>query len=251
MLCVLHILLILQTRRELVTGGVPFDVAKVPFIVRLYGPSLGIGFCGGSMISNDTVLTAAHCVVNWDVNSQLYVGTFQTTTSATPDQNSDIIAVDTIIIHPSYDDDAIYDGYDVALLVLTRIPNNIDLLTTILLDDGFYWPANRVAPFRSSYVIGYGAEFYGGPQSPVLEGAHVNLYDASTCAPFLQANGFTLAPSNLCAGLDGADGCSGDSGGPLVVGINGFFVQVGIVSWGIGGSECVDVDSLYVYVVIV
>lgn len=43
-----------------IVGGFPADIAKVPYIVsiQLYG----IHHCGGSIINNRTILTAAHCL---------------------------------------------------------------------------------------------------------------------------------------------------------------------------------------------
>ena len=98
-----------------------------------------------------------------------------------------------------------------------------------------FWARESGAAHAAAYVLGYGAKQYGGPQSLHLRAAHVHPRGAGLCAALLLR---PLAPSNLCAGYDGAGACSGDSGGPLVFAHAGEFVQAGVVSWGTG--DCTD-----------
>ena len=221
------------------------NVSRVPFVVRLYTDARGTGFCGGSLLDETTVLTAAHCVHTY---LPTYVGTYQNdifaNATASDDPLSDVVRVVDVAVHPRYDPNDVTRGNDVAVLTLQRPPlryGAADGPTSVPLANASFWP--RLAadqPSDAAYVVGYGASTYGGPQSLYLRTAHVHLYSHAECVAYL---GLHLSASNLCAGLPDADSCSGDSGGPLVVAYDGLLVQVGIVSWGVG--ECGDAPGVY------
>lgn len=225
-------------RRRLLAGGWPVEPAHAPYVVRLYfAPSPGVGFCGGSLLSNRSVLTAAHCVVGL-APEHLLVGTYQADSPAAPEEaRADLVPVAAVAMHPDYRDDDIAAGQDVAVLTLARAPAGYgeDPRPVALDLAASFWARESGAAHAAAYVLGYGAKQYGGPQSLHLRAAHVHPRGAGLCAALLLR---PLAPSNLCAGYDGAGACSGDSGGPLVFAHAGEFVQAGVVSWGTG--DCTD-----------
>lgn len=231
--------------RRLITGGYPITVDRVPFMVRIYTQAQSTGFCGGTLLSARSVLTAAHCVQPAPTGD-LYVGTQQTEIFGNTafDERGDMVRVKDIVTHPEYT--SVEYGNDVAILHLERTPHFYEAGWRILLDDGTHWPAtgNGRPPSNASYVAGYGSLVYGGPQSLYLRVAHVRMYTRTQCATM---HGFVPAPSNLCAGLDGADSCEGDSGGPLFVAHDGTYVQTGVVSWGVAGYECGTAESPGMY----
>jgi secreted trypsin-like serine protease len=233
--------------RRLVVGGVALTIDQAPFLVRLYTEATNYGFCGGTLVAERTVLTAAHCVTsNNNSNYTVYVGTYQNDIIGDLiNPNSDVVRVTNVHIHPEYDPSDIGQGNDVAVLTLLRAPSKYgteDGPRAIALGNGSFWPRISDQPSDSAYVIGYGSESYTGPQSFNARAAHVHLYTEFECRQFL---GFTLSPSNLCAGLPDSDSCLGDSGGPLIVAYNGQFVQVGIVSWGLSAVDCGELPGVY------
>ena len=235
-------------RRRLITGGVIANVSRVPFVVRLYTERLEIGFCGGSLVDERVVVTAAHCVEG-ATGGSLYVGTYQNdifANATSSDPHSDVVRVERVDMDPRYDPSDVSRGHDVAVLTLQRSPmryGDSNGPTRIALANSSFWPRLAIEqPTDAAYVVGYGASTYGGPQSLYLRSAHVHLYSHDECVSFL---GLNLSSSNLCAGLPDTDSCSGDSGGPLVVAYNGSFVQVGIVSWGVGYADCGEAPGVY------
>lgn len=234
--------------RELLVKGFRVSPEKVPFMTRIYSRNKNIGFCGGSLIADRFVLTAAHCLMNMSA-SDIFVGTYHNVIYAydNVDQNSDVIDVKHIWLDSRYDDNNIALGNDAALIELIRPPINYGLPNgpkAIALADSTFWYLNR-DPVDAAFVIGYGAQFYGGPQSYYLQAAHVHLNTRNEC--FQKMGNVILSRSNLCASLDGADSCSGDSGGPLIVAHNSSFYHVGIVSYALSGRECGDADNPGVY----
>ena len=59
--------------------------------------------------------------------------------------------------------------------------------------------------------------------------------DSACATEYLKAGVKLVADQSICAGKVGIDTCQGDSGGPMIGRDNaGQWVQVGIVSWGLG-----------------
>jgi hypothetical protein len=224
--------------RKLVVNGIDIEIGLFPFVVRLYA-SDDVGFCGGVLVSERHVLTAAHCVADFRLQPTLLgVGVGKTRTLRRSD--GEMYAVQNLTMHPSYDVhkyDAILHGNDVAVLTLrTPVPQ----APVALLDDGSYWTDDTHPDDDSAYVVGYGSQTLYGPQSANLQMAHLHLHDHAFCKRSLS---YDLVDSNGCADYQNFDACSGDSGSPLVLAHRGALTVVGLVSWGIG--ECGTFPGVY------
>lgn len=234
--------------RQLIVGGSQVSVTDYPFVVQLFSTTGESSFCGGSLISNRHVLTAAHCIGS-KIATDLIIGTFhQTVFKEESRECSDLVDVSEIIIHPKFEH--YLQGDDLVLLVLARTPNcfgDSNGPSTILLDRGDFWPVMNIAPIPTATALGWGKIEAGGVVSLNLQAVELNLYTTHQCS---HVYNMQLAVSNRCSGTfphDGADSCSGDSGGPLVVEYNDSFVQVGVVSWGYGDPVCADGNYPGVY----
>jgi hypothetical protein len=188
--------------------------------------------CGGSLIAPDVVLTAAHCVDNEDDDGTYPASNFRFLlgTKVRSGGGERIAAVE-VREHPGYNASS-REGSDVALFKLQRAST---LGRTIRL--GQPGDFGRWEPGDPSVIIGWGAEFSGGPATNELKEASVPIVSDATCET---SYAFTLGfdpGTSVCAGeaTGGEDSCQGDSGGPLMVqDAGGAWVQVGATSFGLG-----------------
>jgi secreted trypsin-like serine protease len=199
-----------------VIGGTPAAQGEFPWIVRL---SMG---CGGSMITNQILITAAHCVPATGPNT-----TITATLGAVDLQDPARIQVqsDYVIRAPGAGGPP---GDDWALIRLNRpvdVPT-VALAATDEFDSGTFT------------VAGWGAATEGGPQQRFLLKAEVPFIDDAQCRSAGSDYLDLVAAEEICAGNwddGGVDTCQGDSGGPLLnKDANGEWVLIGTTSWGIG-----------------
>lgn len=233
----------------------------VPFIVNGKNASLGeyphmaalgydienneIGWlCGGSLISEKYVLTAAHCLkYNGADVKYVKLGTVDLTNG-----NGNIYNVFIAIPHPDYKPPAKY--HDIALLELEET-----VRFTINIRPACLYTSTDLSLYKtkSLHVTGYGTIEYGGLQSKILQYVILDLYTQEECLKQYAVNRRSLPRSvpydiMVCAGKrDGiADACQGDSGGPLQLKIYKQLLHsiVGIISSGKGcGAQ--NVPGLY------
>jgi secreted trypsin-like serine protease len=203
-----------QPVREVV-GGDLAPAGRFPWMVRL---SMG---CGGALIAPRVVLTAGHCVNGTGPDTGI-----QVTAGVTDLRSDDAVTARSVSVVRAEGFRGETFGDDWALVQLDRalrLPA-LDLAHT--------------APTGGNLtVMGWGQTAEGaGHQERRLRYATVPVVPDSTCAKAYRKVGVTLvADESICAGRHGVDTCQGDSGGPMVRRDSaGRWVQVGIVSWGLG-----------------
>jgi secreted trypsin-like serine protease len=194
-------------------------------------------FCGGSLLSTNWVLSAAHCFRGYPVSSFSFRGGRHTKTG-TSEPYEQTSAAAAVVIHESYSTSTLNN--DVAVIRLstpftfTRQVSAVCLPTqTTELNSG-----------ELVHITGWGA-VENTCCSTVLKQVQVPIISRSRCNQADYYNG-AITNNMICAGLDqgGLDSCQGDSGGPLVIKKNNKWEQFGIVSW---GSGCADPKKPGVY----
>lgn len=217
-------------RSSTIVGGQLATPGEWPWQVFIHaGPYM----CGGILIHESWVLTAAHCVT--DDHDQgitpaavwVVLGEYNRSKNDGTEQK---ITTTQIIIHPDYD--ASINNNDIALLQLATpavLGNAVSIIPLVLTptDDSL------MAVDTQATVTGWGTTAEGSMTSQELREVVVPLVSNEQCNT---AYGI-ITDNMLCAGYEngGKDSCQGDSGGPLVVPTaDGGWKLAGIVSFGYG-----------------
>jgi len=209
---------------ERIVGGTDANPGEFPHQVALYNN--GRFFCGGSLIKEDKVLTAAHCCFgNYAINIIARVGQYRL--GSIVDENQEDINVQKIIIHEDFDVNTLEN--DICILHLEEKAYNSSTVGLIGIP-----PKNKeYSPGTPCTVTGWGTIEENGPLPDVLQKVEVPLISDEACQE--DYGSFEIFSSMMCAGYEegGKDSCQGDSGGPLMCGDD----LDGIVSWGIGCAQ--------------
>ncbi|XP_076677168.1 chymotrypsin-C [Andrena cerasifolii] len=224
----------LKTHGRLV-GGRPADPTEWPWMAALLRKG-ETRYCGGVLITDRHVLTAAHCVYKTNPRDiKVRLGEYD---FSSPDETRALdFAVLEIRVHRDFD----YISYenDIATVKMRQ--------PTVF--NSYIWPVclppvDQTFENRNAVVTGWGTQYFGGPVSTVLMEVSVPIWPQEKCVEsFVQR----IPRTAMCAGAyeGGRDACQGDSGGPLLHQLgNGRWVNVGIVSWGI---RCGDADRPGIY----
>lgn len=209
--------------KDQVLNGTPSVLGGRPYQVALLKNN--DQFCGGNIISDEWILTAAHCVKGQRA-SQISVRAG----SLKYNSGGQVAKVASVKIHPQYRD--VTQGYDMAVMKLAtplKFNENVSAIRLPTLDI-----ANKVARVGDTLIIsGWGMTRSGDTRSrsQVLREAPLPIFKSEDCSKHLRK---TLTPGMICGGVNEQKqgGCHGDSGGPLAGAYNNKMYVFGVVSWG-------------------
>merc|ERR1711872_564375 len=212
-----------QKNGNRIVGGTQASLNEWPWQVALmYGNSQ---FCGGSLINDRYVLTAAHCVEGFTAGD-LSVRLGEHNLASSSESSTVTRGVRTIKAHQSYNDQTLVN--DIALLELSSPVTQSSTILSVCLPPPRPQYANRQAT-----VTGWGTTSSGGSSPNTLREITVKVWSNKDCVNSNYGN--AIQSGMMCAGTTGKDSCQGDSGGPLVYRDGGGnYDQIGVVSWGSG-----------------
>ncbi|KAL6422446.1 hypothetical protein ACFW04_010628 [Cataglyphis niger] len=213
----------LLNQENRIVGGRPTLPYRYPWIARLVYD--GRFHCGASLLNNDYVITAAHCVRRLKRSKiRVILGDYDqyVNTDGVPIMR----AVSVVIRHKNFDMNSY--NHDVALLKLRKSVKFSKKVRPICLPQPGYDPAGK-----EGTVVGWGRTSEGGMLPGKVQEVQVPIYSLTQCRKMkYRANRIT--ENMICAGRGNQDSCQGDSGGPLLVQEGDKFEIAGIVSWGVG-----------------
>lgn len=205
------------------TGQFPFHTAI--FLDENY-------ICGGSLITEEVVLTAAHCVVDGEPDRVISEDKFQLLFGSidmeTLEGSEALREVAMIYTHPHFKSDRIL-RQDIALMMIkgklqfSETINRICLFHSYNSMDSYY---NN----KTFTVLGFGSSDVTDMASRFLKYGRMKAIARSDCAWKQVRFGLLPEHSTFCAAEDNVIACPGDSGGALVQEIDDTYYLRGVAS---------------------
>lgn len=231
-----------NTKTNIIVGGETARKGFYPWQVAIYYEDEYL--CGGSLVTNKHVLTAAHCFKHLSKDFSLYKVVLG-------DHNRDVNegteverGVKKIEQHESYQYEA--DTHDLAIMELDSTVVFGDDINAICLPK-----QDEILPTGSKcFMSGWGKIRNDGEAVNFLQHLALPIADRNHCKERNTFNQHVVNDRMICAGYDDGlnygSGCHGDSGGPLACEQpDGSFKLYGVVSW--GSPQCSGLDRYTVF----
>ncbi|KAJ9582270.1 hypothetical protein L9F63_003399 [Diploptera punctata] len=212
----------INDKTDRITNGNSASRGQFPWQAALVIDSSS--FCGGSLISYQYVLTAAHCA------GSSYQVTLGSTLANYPETGALTYTTRSSVVHSYYDPSRIDN--DIALLLLPEGVSFSNYISPVRL------PPYSLGDLAGETVVASGwgkTSDWAGGISSTLQYVDLRIINNNECA---YTYGDVITASKICVStIGGYSTCNGDSGGPLVhQEYDGRYTLVGIVSFGSTGG---------------
>ncbi|XP_055589058.1 trypsin-7-like [Uranotaenia lowii] len=208
-----------QDVKPKIVGGHLINITDVPWQVSIQ--IFGFHFCGGSIVSETWILSAAHCFTMAPRYYTVRAG------SNANDEGGQVIQVLYYLYHPENIEWQV--SYDLVLVKLKQELQFQENVQPIALS------SEEPAIGTMGLVSGWGETFDSDESYELLRAVEVPIVDRETCSE-AYVEWWEITDSVICAGnieVEGIDACYGDIGGPLVV--EGKLI--GVLSFGYGCGQ--------------
>ncbi|XP_062556534.1 polyserase-2-like isoform X2 [Armigeres subalbatus] len=169
--------------------------------------------CGGTLITLNYVLTAAHCSADSNQEHPDTVRLGDVDLSSDQDeQNVQQVAIKRFLPHPDFKVSRSY--HDIALIELVESINPGRFVCSACL-----WTDMSLG-FEVLTVMGFGSTTFAAESSPILLKADLSPLGEAECRdqfPMNRKISEGILASQFCAAAPDKDACPGDSGGPILV----------------------------------
>ncbi|XP_055550365.1 CLIP domain-containing serine protease B4-like [Wyeomyia smithii] len=221
------------------------DIGEFPWsaLIQYSKPQGFLGFhCGGTLINERFVVTAAHCINAippiWKVY-RVRLGEYDTKNRDADCANGHCadmpmdVEVDQVVVHQNYTTRQVSQYNDIALIRLMQSIRMTAFVQPIQL------PPNQMGDMMTDSMMKMPVVSAGWGRTKTASASNVkmkvrlDINDLSFCAEAYRQAGAELSDTQLCASeWQGTGVCSCDSGGPLMVQMDEQFYLVGITSFG-------------------
>ncbi|ESO08566.1 hypothetical protein HELRODRAFT_190772 [Helobdella robusta] len=220
-----------------IVGGEPARLHSWPWQARLLKYSSNhsaVDICGGTIISSQYVVTAAHCVWNKEKNKSENASRYLVIAGdhdrlSEWDGETQNVSLEYIEAHPDYNYNSSLN--DIAILKLvTDLKFNENVSKCCI---------SSTPPVKNEFCLatGWGVTQKVTESKDFLRQVNLPIISTKLCRSVYF--GDKVKSGMFCAGYKrgGKDTCQGDSGGPLVCKRSGVWFLTGITSWGVGCAE--------------
>lgn len=229
-----------QNLDKRIIGGYEVIQGEIPWQVALVDRPSQVVFCGGSILSEYWVITAAHCLVEGKMGALIIrVGEHNIHYEDGLEQDHQVAELHP---HPDYNPRINLYNNDIALVRLATPIHFNDYTLPICLGPKEF-TESLVQTGSMATVSGWGRLRFQGAESSVLQKVEVPFVDRTECK---DSSSERISRYMFCAGYSDQekDSCQGDSGGPHANHYHGTWFLTGIVSW---GEECAKEGKYGVY----
>ncbi|XP_067896209.1 coagulation factor X-like [Heterodontus francisci] len=211
-----------------IVGGQDCPLGQCPWQVLLVD-EVGKGFCGGTILTELLVLTAAHCLNQTKAITAVF-GEFDIKKDENTEQRQDVVAA---VAHHKFVEKT-YDNDIAVLLLKNPVEFNENIVPICLPQREFAETVLMKMP--NALISGWGRVLDQGMTADKLQRLTVPYIDRTEC---IESSKYPVSQNMFCAGYkdENQDACQGDSGGPHVTQHKNTWFVTGIVSWGEGCAQ--------------